>query len=66
MFVFFRPGIISLLIKIRHDIPVILCTGFSSRIDEHEALRIDIRAFISKPIFKREIAEAVRKVLDET
>jgi DNA-binding NarL/FixJ family response regulator len=45
---------------------VILCTGFSSRIDEHEALRIDIRAFISKPIFKREIAEAVRKVLDET
>lgn len=66
MFVFFRPEIISLLIKIRPDIPVILCSGLSSRIDEREALRIDIRAFISKPIFKREIAEAVRKVLDKT
>jgi PAS domain S-box-containing protein len=51
--------------KIKSDIPVILCTGFSSRIDEQEALSIGIRAFISKPIFKREIAEAVRRVLDK-
>jgi PAS domain S-box-containing protein len=53
------------LMKIRFDIPVILCTGFSSRIDEQEALNKGIRAFISKPIFKREIAEAVRRVLDQ-
>ena len=53
------------MIKIRSDISVILCSGFSSRIDEQEALSIGIRAFISKPIFKRKIAEADRKVLDE-
>lgn len=53
------------LLQIRPDIPVILCTGFSSMIDEQEALDMNIRAFISKPILKQEIAETIRKVLDE-
>ena len=53
------------LMRIRLNIPVILCTGFSSRIDGQKALGMGIRAFISKPFLKREIAEAVRKVLDE-
>ena len=51
------------LLQIRPDIPVILCTGFSSMIDEQKALGMGIRAFISKPILKREIAEAIRSVL---
>jgi hypothetical protein len=34
-------------------------------IDEQKAQSMGIRAFISKPILKREIAEAIRKVLDE-
>ena len=54
------------LMQIRPDIPVILCTGFSSMIDEQKALDMGIRAFISKPILKREIVEAIRKVLDES
>ncbi len=53
------------IIQIRPDIPVILCTGFSFMIDEQKALDLGIRAFISKPILKREIAEAIRKVLEE-
>jgi len=53
------------LMQIRPDIPVILCTGFSFMIDEQKAKSMGIRAFISKPILKREIAEAIRKVLDE-
>jgi len=52
------------LMQIRPDVPVILCTGFSSRIDEKKAMAMGIRAFISKPILKREIAEIIRKVLD--
>jgi CheY-like chemotaxis protein len=51
--------------QIRPDIPVVLCTGFSFMIDEQKALDMGIRAFISKPILKREIAEAIRKVLDQ-
>jgi len=51
--------------QIRPDIPVILCTGFSFMVDEQKALNMGIRAFISKPMLKREIAETIRKVLDE-
>ena len=53
------------LMQIRPEIPVILCTGFSSMIDERKALGIGIRAFITKPVLKREIAEAIREVLDK-
>ena len=53
------------LMQIRPDIPVILCTGFSSMIDERKALGMGIRAFITKPVLKREIAEAIREVLDK-
>jgi CheY-like chemotaxis protein len=52
------------LMKIRPEIPIILCTGFSARIDEKKALDMGIRAFVSKPILKREIAETIRAVLD--
>ena len=52
------------LILIRPEIPIILCTGYSARIDQEQALAIGIRAFVSKPILKRQIAEAIRKVLD--
>ena len=52
------------LIRLRPDIPVILCTGFSTKIDEKKAMAMGIRAFVSKPVLKREIAETVRAVLD--
>ncbi|MBW1724928.1 MAG: response regulator [Deltaproteobacteria bacterium] len=52
-------------IQIRPDIPVILCTGFSARIDEEKAKAMGIKAFVSKPVGKREIGETVRKVLNE-
>ena len=54
----------SELMKIKPNIPIILCTGFSARIDEKKAMRMGIRAFVSKPILKRDIAETIRKVLD--
>jgi FixJ family two-component response regulator len=54
------------LMQIRSDIPVILCTGFSSIIDERKALGMGIRAFITKPVLKREIAETIRRVLDKS
>ncbi len=53
------PGIMA----VRPDIPVILCTGFSPLVDEEKAMEMGIRAFISKPILRREIAETIRRVL---
>jgi CheY-like chemotaxis protein len=52
--------------QIRPDIPIILCTGFSVKMDEQKAMEMGIRAFISKPILKREIAETIRKVIDSS
>jgi len=51
------------LMKIRPDIPIILCTGFSKLIDEDRAKQIGIRRLIMKPVIKSEIAGAIREVL---
>lgn len=51
--------------KIRPDIPVVLCTGFSEKIDEAKASDLDIDAFILKPVDKAKLAETLRKVLDK-
>jgi CheY-like chemotaxis protein len=49
---------------IRRDVPVILCTGFSEKLDGHgKGLAID--GFLMKPVDKMEMAKAIRKVLDE-
>jgi FixJ family two-component response regulator len=52
------------MMAIRSDIPVILCTGFSTRITEEKAKSMGIRAFILKPLIRKDIAETIRKVLD--
>jgi len=52
------------LMEIRPDIPVILCTGFSNRIDEDKASTMGIKGFIMKPLAKRKLAKTVRRVLD--
>jgi len=51
--------------SIRPDIPILLCTGFKEKEDEEKSKDLRINAVITKPINKREIAFAVRKVLDK-
>ena len=51
--------------EIRPDIPVILCTGFSETIDEEKIEIMGISAYIMKPILRNEMAEVIRRVLDE-
>jgi PAS domain S-box-containing protein len=52
------------ILNIRPDIPVILCTGFSEKIDEKKANAIGAADYIEKPLDKRDFAFKVRKVLD--
>lgn len=52
------------LLRIRPDIPIILCTGFSEVISAEEAKTLGIREFVMKPFATREIAEITRHVLD--
>lgn len=51
--------------NIRHDIPVIMCTGYSENINEEKAFHMGLNAFILKPIVTSELAGKVRRVLDE-
>ena len=53
------------LMKIRSDIPVILCTGYSKQISDKTASTIGIKAFAYKPMVRSDLAKTVRKVLDE-
>ena len=52
------------MIRIKPEIPIILCTGYSARINPQQAAAIGIRAFVSKPVLKRDIAESIRNVID--
>jgi PAS domain S-box-containing protein len=52
------------LMRIRPDIPIILCTGFSEVISAEEAKALGIREFVMKPFATRELAETIRRALD--
>ncbi len=53
------------LMKIRSDIPVILCTGYSKKISDETAEEIGIKAFAYKPMVKADLAKTIRKVLKQ-
>lgn len=53
------------LISIKPDLPIILCTGYSERIDSKKASAIGIKGFLMKPVAQSNIAQVVREVLDE-
>lgn len=53
------------LISIRPDIPVIICTGFSEKMDEEKAKEIGVKGLLMKPVVKAELTKMIRKVLDE-
>jgi FixJ family two-component response regulator len=40
------------LMKMRKDIPILLCTGHSDTVDEKKAKRIGIKGFAMKPLDK--------------
>jgi CheY-like chemotaxis protein len=51
--------------KIRNNIPIILCTGFSEKTNLVSMIDIGIQQLISKPFIKNDIAKAIRQVLDK-
>jgi PAS domain S-box-containing protein len=53
------------MLALRPDLPVILCTGYTSAISEKEALSLGIRRYAVKPLNTVRISSLVREVLDE-
>ncbi len=52
------------ILKIRPEIPIILCTGFSNLVNEKQAKECGIKGFAMKPLTKKEVAAILRTVLD--
>ncbi len=53
------------IIRLRPDIPVILCTGYADFISWEKVKEMGFHGFIMKPFTVREGAELVRRILDE-
>ncbi|MCD4651682.1 MAG: response regulator, partial [Candidatus Cloacimonetes bacterium] len=53
------------LTKIRPDMPVLLCTGFSENMSEEKAASLGINGFLLKPIVMKELSQKIREVLDD-
>ncbi|MBU2515363.1 response regulator [bacterium] len=52
------------LLKIRPDLPVILCTGFSELINEGQIEALGIRKLLMKPASRLQLCQAIREILD--
>jgi len=52
------------MLKVRKELPIILCTGYSERVSAEKAQELGICAFVMKPLARRELAETIRSVLN--
>lgn len=50
--------------KIRANVPIILCTGFSEALGREKAKKVGIRHFLMKPIVTDDLASTVKQILD--
>jgi signal transduction histidine kinase/ActR/RegA family two-component response regulator len=55
----------KMITNIRPEIPIILCTGYSNRLDRATIADAGIRAILYKPLVKTELANTIRNVLAE-
>jgi YesN/AraC family two-component response regulator len=53
------------ILKIRPDVPVILCSGYSDDIGSREASALGISDYLMKPMGMHDLAKSIRRVLDQ-
>ncbi len=53
------------MLQLRPNLPIILCTGYSSLISEKKAKSMGIQGFAMKPLVRKEISLLLRELLDE-
>ncbi len=52
------------VLRLRPDMPIVLCTGYSSTLSKEKALAIGIKKYVEKPLDSKDLARIVRCVLD--
>lgn len=55
--------IVHELLLIRPDIPILICTGFSIKINTEKAIAIGAKGLITKPIIQTDMAEKISDIL---
>ena len=53
------------LVKIRTDIPILLCTGFSETMSKDKAESLGIKGLLLKPIAMKDLSQKIREILDK-
>ncbi|MCP4338312.1 MAG: response regulator [Desulfobulbaceae bacterium] len=53
------------IMQIRPEMPIILCTGYSTNVTEEKVKSMGIKGFVMKPLALKVLAELIRKILDE-
>jgi signal transduction histidine kinase/CheY-like chemotaxis protein len=56
--------LIAEVLKVRPDMPIILCSGYSTKVSEENYEKTSNNMYLSKPYSKKLLSETVRKVLD--
>jgi PAS domain S-box-containing protein len=51
------------LLKVRPDLPIVLCTGYSDAVSQASVKTAGVREFLMKPLGRQDLAEAVRRAL---
>lgn len=51
-------------LKIRPNIPIILCTGYNDKISKEKALEIGVKKYVEKPLITKNLDTLIREVLD--
>jgi FixJ family two-component response regulator len=50
-------------LRVRHDVPIILVTGFSEKMDAAAATHLGVRKMLSKPYTTQMLAETIREAI---
>lgn len=50
------------LLALRPELPIILCTGFSEKMEEEQAAALGVQAYLMKPVDMQQLAETLHKV----
>jgi two-component system, cell cycle sensor histidine kinase and response regulator CckA len=50
--------------KIRPDIPVIICSGYSANMDADKSKSLNIQGFVTKPVLGNDLSKKIREILD--
>lgn len=53
------------MLNIRPDIPIIICTGYSSSVSEEKVLAMGVKGFAMKPLAIKDISRLIRKIFDD-